>query len=122
MLLCANHVRNMTAESMTRLIQFLCFVIYSNVCKSNVAQLQEVNNEIGIVLTILFMLLETLRDDKKLCSDIGKQDLWLGGAKKSLLIHQHVENLDTPLLVFLFGLISQLREKNLKMFPVKKVQ
>lgn len=32
-----------------------------------------------------------------------------------------LDNLDQPLIVFLFGVISQLREKNLKMFPVKKV-
>ncbi|KAH8550495.1 hypothetical protein BGW37DRAFT_66525 [Umbelopsis sp. PMI_123] len=63
--------------------------------------MQEINDEIEIFLTILFMLIETLRHDQSLSSDL--------------------DNLDPHLIVFLFGLISQLREKNLKMFPVKKL-
>ncbi|KAJ2957219.1 hypothetical protein NQZ79_g7035 [Umbelopsis isabellina] len=69
--------------------------------QSHLSNLQDTNEEIGISLTIMYMLLETLRGEASLFSDL--------------------ECLDPPLLVFLFGLMSQLREKNLKMFPVKKL-
>ncbi|KAG2183116.1 hypothetical protein INT44_006097 [Umbelopsis vinacea] len=83
-------------------------VVYSALRKAceehnsrHLGNIQDINDEIEIFLTILFMLLETLRHDENFATDL--------------------DNLDPPLIVFLFGVISQLREKNLKMFPVKKL-
>lgn len=45
------------------------------------------NDEIGIFLTILFMLLESLREDKNLSSDLGKVvDISSPGCKQFVLI------------------------------------
>lgn len=59
----------------------------SDIFESNLAHLQAVNDEIGIFLTILFMLLESLREDKKLSSDLGKvEDITSLGCKQFVLI------------------------------------
>ncbi|RUS21017.1 N1221-like protein-domain-containing protein [Endogone sp. FLAS-F59071] len=71
-----------------------------------VSQLADINREIDYYLTLLYMLVEVHRGDEK-----------TGGEK----FGNELSRLDPPLTVFLFGLVAQLREKNVKTFPVKKL-
>ncbi|RUP44944.1 N1221-like protein-domain-containing protein [Jimgerdemannia flammicorona] len=65
-------------------------------------QLADINREIDCHLTLLYMLVEVHRGDEKFGDELSR--------------------LDPPLAVSLFGLVAQLREKNVKTFPVKKVR
>jgi hypothetical protein len=44
----------------------------SHICLSSLGNMQDVNDEIEIFLSILFMLIETLRHDVNLATDLGR--------------------------------------------------
>lgn len=47
----------------------------SHICLNSLGNMQDVNDEIEIFLSILFMLIETLRHDENLATDLGRSIL-----------------------------------------------
>ncbi|KAJ9089018.1 Factor arrest protein 11 [Entomophthora muscae] len=70
---------------------------------SDLTKMNEVNLEIGLLLSLIYLLLEV------------KRQLAPEGLGKDLA------SLDPPLVPFLFGLIAKLKEKSFKGYPIKKV-
>ncbi|KAI8138566.1 hypothetical protein BJV82DRAFT_630395 [Fennellomyces sp. T-0311] len=86
------------------------FHAFNHACKKHDAynsqnpvmdELGEISNEIGLYISIIYLMLEALRYTKCFSDDLGM--------------------LDPSILRSLFEVVSQLRDKYLKSFPVKKL-
>ncbi|KAI0216351.1 Factor arrest protein 11 [Massospora cicadina] len=70
---------------------------------NELAKLNELNLEIGLQLSLMYLLLEV----KRKLAPVG--------------LSTELASLEPPLVPFLFGLITKLKEKSFKGYPIKKV-
>lgn len=83
---------------------------------------EEVNTEMSIYLGMLYLLIEVFKGDDQFGDELSEFLIDLHGCRLLSLHGSYLVSLEPPLPVYLFSLVSALKEKSTKGYPIKKVR
>ena len=82
--------------------------------------LEEVNTEVAVYCGMLYFLVQVFKGDDEFGEELSKPRMVCRLAVSWLTLP--LVSLDPPLPVYLFGLVSAMKEKSAKGYPLKKVR